>query len=1414
MSDPPPLLPPPAPPLPPSRLPGARSNVLQRLVGPLGFGIGGSRPPSAQAHLASEADVRPDPVRIHSYAPLPSQTATHKTGIPIASLDANPDKTRAILAGKEILKVVRIEDRKVTEEFNLRSAISSFASAHSSSNTEARAAKRRDFLPASDVKWSHGNYDTIVATAANHGRVALYDLRRPEVENAWLHEHTRSVHKLAFNPHQGYYLLSGSHDGSCKAWDLRTLAGERAAMTTKSFRQFQGRAEAVRDVRWSPTDAFEFVIGTDSGTVMLWDVRNASAPKLKLNSHEKACSSVDWHPDGKHVVSAGLDKSIKVFNVHRDDRRQKPAFHIRASQAIMNIRWRPACWSSELQGTGHWQSTQLVTTYSQDPRIHVWDLRRPYIPFRELDRYNSPAADILWASKDLVWTVGNEGMFTQTDVTFAPQVHQELNPCTLDWFPNGEYAVFAEDRGLRRGSELEDPAVGFLNVRQEQLSSGEVAAFTPNISDDEGDRDHDNFFSNSFRRRQIKGVSSRSIKSRTSSPPYKDDLPVVLPLDKAVFERKDLFSNKQVGFIGEMEGAALEPAVVQFLAEQYARAATEAERKRDPEMILERLQNAFRINADVSDCVAMYRLGQSWRILSAVIIPELKDWGDHNRKTRLAKANEAAKMKSPSAMQNAGASRQRMHLDENAEKPLTGLIRSDPLTAANGQSILRSLQLVSDQDSTSNVTTPLARPLSDSTHSNHAQSVSRYPDLDEEFDAIPELPPSVMTSHSTAAAASKALREDASRVSDTPPSSPEARRSGDSPLKAHRRTHTTDSVPISSSWLLPPKSAPQAIQGRSPSRRSDYISPKQQLKEEDQRAALRDYRAQTRPLLTLPDLSGEGSHSRPLNTYRHDSNESFAMFSASTDSSHKAKSFGTSLDSPKSRNKTSVSLEDWHDRKDSFEPSSPPSDESGKKDNLSRLFGTSRSDPTFEATFPMDGSTTPELRLDDQADSRLRGDAWSTSSESRNAGVKRYIDPEVSISSTPEEPFHFEAPDRRPPAVHNPQTPKLRKPQHPLHSAGSPLSERPTIPPEEVANDSPTYIASDFCPIDPSVYRPKFPYAWSALPLIAHAIAFDLESGQPCGQFSVHLLMHLYPLFFDQRSNVCCNSAHTCPSSVLPHRTVAEKLLNPHFSSRFIEGIFTSHFLFLKKMRLYVPMVELRNLCQGFGFGTIFKSTISNDSSMNKDDSYLSITCVRCRTPMQNGASMCKRCRKVRDACPVCSCLKYSMDRNGGLMKNAKAGDKAMWAFCQSCGHSAHMGCMETWLSHEYSEGQCPTSGCGCDCAPGAVRRERILKQIKEEEDARLIIGKGVSGRSGSPRVKDEKEGPKRIGESRAVERTRRQLRERGTQSGDESFGSRRESRSSVSGGGLSQGLSHGQSQRKTVRVMTPGEETSRKESG
>lgn len=336
---------------------------------------------------------------------LSSKSTTHKTGIPIAALDVSPYGTHAVLAGREILKTVQVSGSTCVEDFNIRSQVIAYAAAHASSGNAVVTAKHRDQLAVDDVKWSNGQYDSTIATAAGNGQVVIYDINRPGVELVRLHEHNRQVHKLAFNLHQGALLLSGSQDASVRLWDLRQLGGGRSAATCGSVHKYSLN-EGIRDLRWSPTNGVEFVAGTDNGVIQRWDFRKEKAPLLRINAHEKTCHSVDWHPDGKHIASGGADRILKVWDFSSTNRRMKPACQLQAPHAVTKVRWRPACWTetSNTQTPGNWQAVQLATSYDQqNPKIHVWDLRRPYIPFREIDQYNTPATDILWRSETLLW---------------------------------------------------------------------------------------------------------------------------------------------------------------------------------------------------------------------------------------------------------------------------------------------------------------------------------------------------------------------------------------------------------------------------------------------------------------------------------------------------------------------------------------------------------------------------------------------------------------------------------------------------------------------------------------------------------------------------------------------------------------------------------------------------------------------------------------------------------------------------------------------------------------------------------------------------------------------------------------------------------------------------------------------------
>lgn len=1318
---------------------------------------------------------------------LPSQTATHRTGIPITALDINKDGTHAVLAGKEILKTVRVHDGKVTEELNLRAAISSYASTHPSPHLEG-VEKRREYLPARDVKWSTGKWEHIIATAANNGRIALYDLNAnnhgPNPELAWLHEHTGQINKLDIDPFAGYLLLSASQDKSVKLWDLREPKPDKARS------RFEVRS-GVRDVRWSPADPLEFAVCADGGIIQKWDARAPLSPKLSISGHEKACYSLDYHPDGRHVVSGGFDKYIRVWDFASDKKRQKPVFQLRAPHAIRNIRWRPPCRASESTGSGGWQSTQIaVSYYHDDPRLHIWDLRRPHLPFRELDRYNTPANDLLWANKDLLWTVSDDGVFTQWDVKHAVPLYNQIAPSTSMFMPDGEYYVFSEDRELRRGSSQDDPAVGFLSAPREKLSSGDDGLASRSLTDDD-EGGLEATAGTSFGRRERGAVSLRSSKSQTNSPPSMDDKVPVLSLDKAVLDRPELFNNNQLGATGRIPGMAAEQEIVEFLATHYATPATTDDRMSSPDAILQRLQNSFDQNAAACDMVSLHRMAQSWRILGAVIVPELKDWADANRARRRA---DAARRRETLESFRSGAHQPalsplaglptRTKVDGKSQKLMSSLLKGivEAERAHNGGEL----------DGTSNMTTPLAKPLPNSPLAS--QKRWSQTSSEEGLDSIAPLPPSVLSSHSTAAAAARALLDGPERIARSNTSSPEQVRPG----------HSTAAEPKQN--LLPATRSPGRSGKRPHSDSSELTTVTTQIQsQENRRAALRDYRAQARPILTLDEAT-----QNPASDDRHGSGESFPMFSASTDSSHKTRSLGLSFESsrPEARRSGRDAPDSDHDDDydDSFaedfggkgpNPKQRPSATSDEPES-----GVSAVETPPEMSFGLDDSRNVARRV-----SASKGQtAWLLEREHGSAPFS-HLD---TVVSTSPDIFHFEeAATVSKPRIHTSNPIRV---EHGGPTAGANedrqaggLSCRVSM--DEL--DRETYLYQDFRPIDLSQYEPKLPFAWSSLPLICQSIAFDLENGIGHAQFATHLLMHVHPYFFHPSFRQLKRGENGVMDSL------ADRLMTPQLGDRIIESIFENHLLFLKQIGLYDSAAFLRKICVAFDYpqisGTWGEGKQPGSSLTNGDSVGLSIVCSSCQASMPAGRDVCERCRRIRSVCPICESLKDESDGepNGQTGGSASAGgwgqNKNLWMFCQACGHSGHVRCLREWFCQPFSEGTCPTPACGCDCGPGLTREHRVQQQMKREEETKLI--RGVNPGRGTTTNGSTKRDPVRATPSPAVDKVRVTLRnsvgagERATQSGDERSmtGNRR---------GSSRGRTSGfSSSRKSVRLITPGEE-------
>lgn len=401
----------------------------------------------------------PVPLLYHPAAP---QEASLQTNAPIAALDKSPDGQSAILAGRHVLKSVRVDGVDVREEFDLRALITAQAAPRANSTVSIA-----EQLSIRDVKWGRGRNDAHIFTACLRGKIFQYDLSRlgtrtssttvgngtgsDNIDFIQMQEDTRQINTLDINPSHDAYLLSGSQDGFVRFFDMRKLVtNPRLGTTFKHMQGFKCNAD-VRHVQWSPKDGFLFACCTEQGMVLKWDIRKSNAPLQRITAHEKACSSISWHPDGEHLISGGIDKACHVWDMTKTaDKRQKPKYTLYTPASVAAVAWRPGQWSATLEGM---RAAQVAVSYdvsgSKRPGInavHVWDLARPTIPYKTIERFDSSPSALLWKDSEFLWTAGDDGLFCQNDVTFAPRVIDRTAVSTLSFSSCGDVLTFLDER--------------------------------------------------------------------------------------------------------------------------------------------------------------------------------------------------------------------------------------------------------------------------------------------------------------------------------------------------------------------------------------------------------------------------------------------------------------------------------------------------------------------------------------------------------------------------------------------------------------------------------------------------------------------------------------------------------------------------------------------------------------------------------------------------------------------------------------------------------------------------------------------------------------------------------------------------------------------------------------------------------
>ncbi|MBL7798627.1 MAG: caspase family protein [Saprospiraceae bacterium] len=194
--------------------------------------------------------------------------------------------------------------------------------------------------------------------------------------------HTGAVTSACFSP-DGQLVLTGSSDGTAKLWDMRT------GLVLDDVVKSGG------NVRFSPDGKHFLTAYHGSGSAYIWHTPTGKLVH-KLDGKHGNITTVDYSPNGKHVVTAGLDKTVKIWDAETGNLLHEIKGHSRATfspdsrlVAVRTADSTARIWNVQndtliqtLKGHKHnvlsccfSPDSRYVATASRDTTVKLWDAR-------------------------------------------------------------------------------------------------------------------------------------------------------------------------------------------------------------------------------------------------------------------------------------------------------------------------------------------------------------------------------------------------------------------------------------------------------------------------------------------------------------------------------------------------------------------------------------------------------------------------------------------------------------------------------------------------------------------------------------------------------------------------------------------------------------------------------------------------------------------------------------------------------------------------------------------------------------------------------------------------------------------------------------------------------------------------------
>jgi transducin (beta)-like 1 len=169
---------------------------------------------------------------------------------------------------------------------------------------------------------------------------------KAEVGNKkWLYlaGHQAEVFTCSWNP-VSKQLASGSADGVCRLWSFIDLQKQhwdevdsQLSLSSSVLVHTVYPGERYKDITiasWSP-DGKWLATGCYDGVVRIWD--GMGSAKLVLEEHQGPVFAVEWNKSGTHLLTAGHDCRVIVWNAHTGAKVKITRMH---ALPVMDLDWK------------------------------------------------------------------------------------------------------------------------------------------------------------------------------------------------------------------------------------------------------------------------------------------------------------------------------------------------------------------------------------------------------------------------------------------------------------------------------------------------------------------------------------------------------------------------------------------------------------------------------------------------------------------------------------------------------------------------------------------------------------------------------------------------------------------------------------------------------------------------------------------------------------------------------------------------------------------------------------------------------------------------------------------------------------------------------------------------------------------